>query len=242
MTRANVGTHAGDIYNNYFAPTHTNLDAPDYNEVTDDNVMRLIQHASGTASHILEGVTHSQPRETHKPQQQQQQQPAQPRPVVKREPAAKPAPQKVDSVVSMADEDEIRSAIKEVRTDTHDANWVLVTYIDPKSKTLKLAGTGSGGLDEMKDHMRPDNVVYGLYRTTEQIDGSTTVKFCFIDWRGPNIPYMQRATLGTHSGMVQALFTPYHVDIAAGKDDEVTEDIILAKIRNASGTAHHVLN
>jgi len=83
--------------------------------------------------------------------------------------------------------------------------------------------------------------MYGLYRTTEQIDDSVTVKFCHIDWRGENIHRMQRAKLATHSGAVRALFHPFHVDIQASQDDEITPEVIERKINGASGTAVHVL-
>jgi len=212
-------------------------------EVTDDNIMRLIRNASGTAVHILETPSHH-----HSPGNVQRQQPSEPKP--RANPVAKPPAEKKpqqpakqqDSAITFQDEDSIRAAIKSVRADNNDVNWVLVTYTAPQSKMIKLEGTGSGGLSEMISHMEDDKIMYGIFRSTEQIDASTTVKFAFIDWRGPNIHRMQRAALGTHSGAVQALFTPYHVDVMATSHDEITEDIVEQKIKNASGTAHHVLN
>lgn len=69
-----------------------------------------------------------------------------------------------------------------------------------QSKNLVLVGTGEGGLAELKSKLTDDMVGYALYRTTERVDDSETVKFVFIDWRGPKIHRMQRAILGTHSG------------------------------------------
>jgi hypothetical protein len=51
---------------------------------------------------------------------------------------------------------------------------------------------------------------------------------------------MQRAKLATHSGAVRALFHPFHVDLNATTDDEITKDVIDRKIKSASGTAVHV--
>lgn len=42
MQRAKLGTHSGDIAD-LFAPYHTSMDAPDLEDVTDENVMKLIQ-------------------------------------------------------------------------------------------------------------------------------------------------------------------------------------------------------
>jgi len=76
----------------------------------------------------------------------------------------------------------------------------------------------------------------------KKIDDSVTVKFCHIDWRGERIHTMQRAKLATHSGAVRDLFHPFHVDISASTDEEITEHLIMKKIMSAAGTAVHVLN
>jgi len=145
-------------------------------------------------------------------------------------------------VVDYQDLDGIKQAIADVRYDGSDTDWVLITYDGPRSNTLQLAGIGSGGLSELKTYLKDNVVMYGLYRTTEKIDDSVTVKFCHIDWRGERIHTMQRAKLATHSGAIRELFHPFHVDIYASTDDEITEQLILKKIKAASGTAHYVLN
>jgi hypothetical protein len=244
MQKAKLGTHAGDIYN-LFAPCHPSLASPDANEVTDDNIMKEIMKASGSYKHVLEGhpiqrqTSHTSPAN---PQQQKQPYSAT-RPPVEKKPASEQSnkpPEK--AAVDFQDIDGMRQAIAEVRYDGNDTDWVLITYDGPRSNTLKLEGTGSGGLHELKSHLRPDVVMYGLFRTTEKIDDSVTVKFVHIDWRGEKIHTMQRAKLATHSGAVRALFNPFHVDINASSDDEITEEIIMKKIKAAAGTAVHVLN
>jgi len=147
----------------------------------------------------------------------------------------------VEAIVAFEDEAGIRAAIKSVRSDSDPTTWCLITYTAEKSKTLKLLGTGTGNLDELKSHLHEKNIAYGLYRTTQMVDASTTTKFIFCDWRGANIHRMQQAVLGTHSGAVKELFHPYHVDIQASHDEEITEELIQEKINNASGTAVHVL-
>jgi hypothetical protein len=101
---------------------------------------------------------------------------------------------------------------------------------------------GSGGLAEFKHYLKDNVVMYGLYRTTEKIDDSITVKFLHVDWRGEKIQTMQRAKLATHSGAIRELFHPFHVDICASSDDEITDQLIQKKLKSASGTASHVLN
>ncbi len=52
---------------------------------------------------------------------------------------------------------------------------------------------------------------------------------------------MLRARLGTHSGAVKALFSPYHVDLHPTNLSEISPTIVSDKIRQAMGTAKHVL-
>jgi hypothetical protein len=51
---------------------------------------------------------------------------------------------------------------------------------------------------------------------------------------------MLRAKLGTHSGAVKALFSPYHVDIHPTTLSEITPTIVADKIQTAMGTKQHV--
>jgi len=127
-----------------------------------------------------------------------------------------------------------------VRYDGSDIDWVLITYDGPRSNTLKLEGLGSGGLQELQSHLKENVVMYGLLRTTEKVDDSLTVKFCHIDWRGERIHTMQRAKLATHSGAIREIFHPFHVDIYATTDDEITEEVIGKKVKAAAGTAVNV--
>jgi len=140
----------------------------------------------------------------------------------------------------LQDENAILSGIKAVRDDSDQTNWCLITYTAPKTNTVKLHATGSGGLSEMRTHFKDDVVMYGLVRVTEKIDDTVAVKFCFVDWRGENINRMQRANLGVHSGDVTALLRPFHVDVGCSDHSEISDDIIMQKVKNASGTAVHV--
>ena len=90
-----------------------------------------------------------------------------------------------------------------------------MTYDAPKSKTLTLVGTGSGGVAELKQHLKDDIVGYALVRLIEVVDQSETVKFCFVNWVGKNINRMQRANLGTHKGFVTELFSVRFTAFAA---------------------------
>jgi len=142
--------------------------------------------------------------------------------------------------VTFLDEVEVKAALKDVRSDSTETNWALVTYDGPNSNNLILAGKGTGGISELSDHLTNDNVGYALLRETEKIDDSVTVKFVFIDWTGENINRMLRARLGTHSGKVKEVFSPYHVDLHTSDKPEVSESHIRGIIKKAAGTANYV--
>jgi hypothetical protein len=250
MQKAKLGVQAGDIYN-LFAPCHTSLDNPDLNEVTDQNIMKEIMKASGTYQHVLTGPPATRPPpSTHQQTHHSPQSPTHASSEKKPTPQKKPPPsdthggvsKTIEKVVDFQDLEGIKQAIGDVRYDGSETDWVLITYDGPRSNTLKLAGIGSGGLDEFKSYLKDNVVMYGLYRTTEKIDDSITVKFLHVDWRGEKIQTMQRAKLATHSGAIRELFHPFHVDICASSDDEITDQLIQKKLKSASGTASHVLN
>jgi len=242
MQKAKLGTHAGDIYN-LFAPCHTSLDTPDLHEITDEHIMKLIMIASGTYKHVLEGHPTPAPQPQHKPQISSSSKPGTGRtaPAPRESDTHGGAVRTIERVVEFHDEEGIKQAIQEVRNDSNDSDWILVTYDAPQSKTLKIAGIGNGGLHEMKSFLKDDVVMYGLLRVNERIDDSVTVKFVYVDWRGEQIHRMQRAKLATHSGAVRALFHPFSVDIQPTQEDELTEAILEKKVKSVSGTAVHVL-
>jgi len=131
-----------------------------------------------------------------------------------------------------------REALAQLRSG--EVNWVLYGYQGDNANSIVLLSQGTGGVEELSDHLRDDVVGYALVRLIERVDESDTVKFAFINWTGDNIPRMLRARIGTHSGA--GCMQPYHVDINASSRNEVTEDIVRSKVQKAAGTAVHVVD
>eukprot|EP01130_Rhizamoeba_saxonica_P019044 TRINITY_DN9760_c0_g1_i1.p1 TRINITY_DN9760_c0_g1~~TRINITY_DN9760_c0_g1_i1.p1 ORF type:complete len:512 (-),score=156.17 TRINITY_DN9760_c0_g1_i1:65-1600(-) len=231
MQRAKLSIHSGDI-SDFFSPYHVDCQCTNQSEISDEIIEVSIAKASGTYEHTLDYTIPSERVEATRKVSNQE---------PGTSPRAAPAPTTNDSFIVLKNEEEIREHIQSVRDDNNDNDWCLVTYEGARSNVIELVGSGNGGLDELITKLTDDQVMYGIVRMYEQIDDSITVKFCFIDWRGQDIPHMQRAQIGTHSGEVIALFSPFHVDLLqVSSYDEVTEDIIQAKIAAASGTADFV--
>jgi len=143
--------------------------------------------------------------------------------------------------VRFIDIDEIKAAVADVRSDATNTNWVLLSYAGLNSNDVSLIGKGEGDVDELTQQLTDEIVGYGLVRVIEKFDESNTVKFVFIKWVGERIHRMLRARLGTHSGAINEVIAPYHVDVVAEHKSEISEHIVRDKIRKTSGTASRVL-
>eukprot|EP01116_Phalansterium_solitarium_P022718 TRINITY_DN7607_c0_g2_i1.p1 TRINITY_DN7607_c0_g2~~TRINITY_DN7607_c0_g2_i1.p1 ORF type:complete len:541 (+),score=182.19 TRINITY_DN7607_c0_g2_i1:50-1624(+) len=253
MLRARLGTHLGAVQT-LFHPYHVALEASTPNEVSEEILAQLISNASGTANKVLDDVAAlsiRQQQSTGPTTVRTSGAPGASTPASQTAPKPKPTyggapapnvPKSVSSGHSLkfTDESALRNAIADVRSDATDTDWVLFGYEGGKGNTITLLGSGTGGVAALVSHLADDIVGYGLVRKVDQVDDSLTVKFCFINFQGENIDRMHRARLGTHKGEVEALATPYHVDILASQRSELTDDIVLTKIQETSGTKSRV--
>lgn len=258
MLRARLGTHKGAI-NSFFSPYHVDLNPTQHNEITDEMVMDSIRTASGSKVHVLDEtqiVSPSKivPKNTNPSTSSSfvnSSNEKQSTTVIGNRGISTSNRRSVNFGKSVStdtielnfeNEDEIRKALADVHSDSNDNNWVIITYNAPtKSKTLKLAGIGSGGFDEFVTHLNDNEVGYGLVRLIEVVDQSSTIKFVFVNWVGDGINRMQRAMLATHKGFITNLFSPYHVAHDCNRKDEISEDILISKVKKAAGTADYVL-
>ena len=269
MLKARLGTHKG-VVNSFFSPFHVDLNCTQLNEISDDIVMDLIRSASGSKVHVLDEARAAQiaaPKPAAQSAAASTSTAASSSSHSHLTPSGtaaiggrtttsaaanrrsmnfgRSAPGSSSDTIELNFEDEeaARAVLADVRSDATPTNWAILTYNAPsKSKTLKVLGSGSGGFDEFLAALQDDLVCYGLVRLTEVVDQSATIKFVWVNWVGDNINRMQRALLATHKGFVSKLFSPYHVDHECNKKDEISEAIIMGKIKKAAGTANFVLN
>jgi len=138
------------------------------------------------------------------------------------------------------DEPTCKASITDLRSNDSPTNWVLFTYSDNAKNTIQFVAKGSGGVDELKSHLHESKMFYGLVRVEDKIDNSVTVKFVFICWCGKSVNFIQKAKMTTHKGSIVQLVGQYHNDINASDLEELSESIIIQKVRDASGTSVHV--
>jgi len=238
MLRARLGTHSGAI-KEIVSPYHVDVEASTKDEVTEDIILAKVRKASGTAVHVLDKVVGSG-SSNYNPSAS-----SSPKSVPRSGGGGGAAPvgvAKGSGNVTFTDEKELKAAIQDVRSDASKANWVLASYDGPNSNNVVLLGSGAGGAEELVGLLKDDIVAYGLVRQTEKFDDSQRVMFAFINWTGENIHRMLRARLGTHSGAIKEIFSPYHVSITATNESEISPAIITTSIRETIGTATKVRN
>jgi len=248
VKKAQITTHKGSV-SKLFGQYHNDIHASALDEISESIIMGKVSDASGTAHHVKD-TTASSPATIHhaspsQPTQQHQTHPTQ-QPLKKestgaatKKEAAGAAPKATSSMVAFADEDSLRTAIKAVRADNDPTDWMLMGY-EGSSNTLKLVATGNGDLDELITHLKDDQILYGLYRTTDTIDNTVAIKFVLIVWVGEKVPIIRKARITTHKGDVTNFLGQYHVDVHCSNLNEINEDIVKDLVQRASGTANNV--
>ncbi len=204
------------------------------NEVSQEIVEKLVSDASMSKSkEINRGSSASAPTPTSTPRGATSSSPT---------PSSRVAPPKEGDSVDFEQLDSIKEAIKQVKSDSDVENWCLIGYVEDGSmKKIELTGKGSGSLDELKSHLKDDNVYYGLLRTEDKIDESVTIKFVFIHFIGNGLKPLHRAKISTHKGAVTKLFTPYHIDFTISEADEITTELVHKRVSETSGSGSKVL-
>jgi len=244
VQKAKMTTHKGSI-TKLIGQFHNDINVSNPSELSDDIVMRKVRDASGTSVHVKDSSSSNSSLNTSAPAPSS----PTPAPTGKAAKAAAHATTKAPaapgsaSVVQFIDEDKIKAAIKAVRSDNDETDWLLLGYDGSNNSTkIVLQATGSAGLDELIAQLKDDQVHYGLYRTTDTVDNTVAVKFVLILWVGEKLPVIRKARITTHKGEITAFIGQYHVDCSCSNLNEINDDIVTDLVQRASGTAVHVKN
>ncbi|KAJ1554547.1 hypothetical protein HK096_003027 [Nowakowskiella sp. JEL0078] len=110
-------------------------------------------------------------------------------------------------------------------------------YIDNKSDEIKVAATGTGGLEEFISTLDPSSASFGYIRVVVGNDElSQRAKFVFVAWCGSEVRLiMRKAKFSIHIGEVQKVVASFAVDIRASTLDDLNVDEIQLSIKKAMG-------
>jgi len=239
VQKGKMTTHKGSI-TNLMGQFHNDINCSNFNEISEEIIIGKVTDASGTSSRVKESPasttsTYSSPN------------PSSPVPTRSTQKSsssshsgAKPGiPQGSTTVVQFIDEEGIRVAIKQVRSDNDETDWLLLGYEGNTNKVV-LQAKDSDGLDGLLNHLKPNEVQYALYRTTDTVDNTVAVKFVLILWVGEGVAGPRKARITTHKGEITSFIGQYHVDCSCSNLEEVNEEIIRDLVQRASGTASYV--
>jgi len=143
-------------------------------------------------------------------------------------------------MVKIDNESDFQEAIKALRADHTETNWVLAAHVDNIPDTIRLTGSGSGGVDQLVASLNENSVMYGIVRVTQKIDLSTTVKFAYVYFIGEQVPALLRGKIATHSSDIKKLFSPFHIDFEITNPSEIDSSVIDKKISENTGKVDKV--
>ncbi|KAI9202860.1 uncharacterized protein BJ171DRAFT_162676 [Polychytrium aggregatum] len=131
---------------------------------------------------------------------------------------------------------DIVAAYEDVRNDKTPTNWLLLDYIDDKSDVLFVSATGAGGLDELREHLKPEKASFGYLRMTIGNDElSLRQKFVLISWCGPQVKVMRKAKLAVHIADVKGIIKSFAVEIAGSTSEDLSDKEVKLKVQKAMG-------
>jgi len=225
--RAKISTHKGTV-GKVFQPYHTEIVTSDVEELNSDKLWGLVTAASGTKSNVLdkEGGSVQSSRA----------------PVSKVSSARSPVSGGSSGGLEFNNVEELRGLLSDIRNDQTPTNWLLLSYAPNSKNALELVGSGTGGADELAQHLEDTKVYYGIVRAEEVIDQSVTVKFAFVHYLGDRTPPLLKARVSTHKGVSEDFFRPYHVTLFATEAHEVNQEHVNTLIAKASQNYNAVLN
>merc|ERR1711975_79913 len=129
--------------------------------------------------------------------------------------------------------DDCQEHYENVRSDNNDQNWVFLKY--EGGNNLVVAGSGSGGIDELAACFSDDMCGFGYVRFTTGDNESKRAKFVFIAWTGDNAKIMQKAKMSVHKANVKNVFREFAIEILASDPEDLAHDTVFNTVVKAGG-------
>ncbi|XP_077593455.1 drebrin-like protein B [Stigmatopora nigra] len=129
---------------------------------------------------------------------------------------------------------ELMAAYRDVVDARSDVNWLLLTY-EGNSNTIRLAGKGGGGLEEMVEELSSGRVMYAFCRVRHPDSG--VPKYVLVNWTGEGVKDTRKGLCANHLGSIANFLKGAHVTVNARDEDDVEPRVILTKVSKASGSS-----
>jgi len=145
-----------------------------------------------------------------------------------------------DSKLTVAADGSVQAAIKTVHDSSSGNDGAFVVLGFNESKALSVVAAGNeGGLEKIAEHLPEDQTRFIILRRDLKVELAKTSKFIFIHWLPEKMKPMAKAALSVQKPEVVKLAKPFNVEIVAGNNKELTEEIVTDQLNNVSGIKSH---
>ncbi|WAR30373.1 hypothetical protein MAR_032915 [Mya arenaria] len=127
-----------------------------------------------------------------------------------------------------------KEAQASVRNDSSEDMFVIVSHVDNDPAKLQVLKVGQN-VEEIRDYMDSQQVMYVLARYKSTYDMSTTVKL------GEDVAFTKKGKFAVVHGSVRERFNPYHLSIETGSVDDFQEEKIQQQLEENTGKKSKVL-
>jgi len=97
----------------------------------------------------------------------------------------------------------MQAAWRAVLEPSNATDWALFGY-DGQSNDLKLVGSGEDGVDEMREELNANKIMYGFLKVDDP--KTSLAKFVLLNWQGESAPGTRKGVCATHLRDVQDYF------------------------------------
>lgn len=131
----------------------------------------------------------------------------------------------------------VEMAVRDVRADDSDTNWLLINYEGRGNGELALRDLGNDGLEGMLAAMPEGKVSFGLLRYEAGDHESRRIKFVGLTYIAPGTPPLAKARVSMQKDACEKVFGQLHVQMLSDDLADLAPDKVASKAGVAAGGA-----
>ncbi|XP_032067287.1 drebrin isoform X3 [Thamnophis elegans] len=124
---------------------------------------------------------------------------------------------------------ELLASYQEVIGEDSPTDWALYTYEDD-SDNLKLAASGTGGLQELSSHFEIQKVMYGFCSVKDP--QATLPKYVLVNWVGEDVADARKCACASHVAKIAEFFQGVDVIVNASSVEDIDPGAIGQRLSN----------
>ncbi|XP_066469800.1 drebrin isoform X3 [Tiliqua scincoides] len=124
---------------------------------------------------------------------------------------------------------ELLASYQDVIGEDSPTDWALYTYEDD-SDNLKLASSGTGGLQELSSHFENQKVMYGFCSVKDP--QATLPKYVLVNWVGEDVADARKCACASHVAKVAEFFQGVDVIVNASSVEDIDPGAIGQRLSN----------